>query len=64
MYAEAPSRVTDYAFQFNVHIEAGGGVNHCDIGHVNHKINTCPMSLLNYDSAIETVRHELGKLAM
>jgi len=56
--------VTDYAFQFNVHIEAGGGVNHCDIGHVNHKINTCPMSLLNYDSAIETVRHELGKLAM
>ena len=55
--------MNDYAFQFKVHIEHEGGIEHCNISSLNHKINETPMGTLSYDSAIRAVRSELGQLA-
>ncbi len=55
--------MNDYAFLFKVHIEHEGGVEHCDISSLNHKINETPMGTLSYDSAIRAVRSQLGQLA-
>ena len=38
--------MNDYAFQFKVHIEHEGGLEHCNISSLNQKINGTPMGTL------------------
>jgi hypothetical protein len=56
--------MNDYAFQFKVHIASEGGLEHVDVGRLNHRINETPMGALNYERAIGAVRNELGRLAI
>ena len=56
--------MNDYAFQFKAHITSEGGLEHVDIGRLNHKMNETPMGALNYERAIGAVRNKLGRPAI
>jgi len=56
--------MNEYAFLFKVHIAHAGGLKRVDVRELNKTMNETPMGTLRYDSAIDAVRSELGRLAI
>lgn len=56
--------MNEYAFLYKSHIAHMGGLGRVDVLALNKAMNETPMGTLRYDSAIEAVKSELGRLAI
>ena len=51
--------MTELAYLYRYHIEAGGGLAYADVQELNHRMNRVPMSMLGMDYSIDAVRRQL-----
>ena len=52
--------MNDLAFHYKYHIQAGGGIYHCNLPEIIHKMNRMPMSAIEQVHAIDELKKLLG----
>jgi len=51
--------MNDYAFQYNVHIFEGGGINKCDLRNITILVNKSPMRAIGHESGTRKLMENL-----